>query len=153
MLLKSFQELRGLYPSVLDGQRVLLLMDNARDETQIERLLPPPDCLLLFTSRFHFTLSGLKVKSLDALPPEDAVKLLLEIAPRLGDRASEIAGLCGNLSLGLRLAASFLSTRANYKVADYVRKLRDARERLKMIETSLGLSYQSLSDRLKTKSK
>ncbi|MBL8171652.1 MAG: tetratricopeptide repeat protein [Acidobacteria bacterium] len=145
---ESQEELRGLYLSVLDGQRALLLLDNARDETQIEPLLPPPGCLLLVTSRFHFTVPGLKVKSLDALSDEDAVKLLLEIAPRIGDHAAEIARLCGNLPLGLRLAASFLTTKRNFKVVDYLRRLRDASERLKLIDASLSLSYELLRPEL-----
>lgn len=147
---ESVDELRALYLSVLHNQKALLLMDNARDEQQVEPLIPPPGCLLLVTSRFHFTVPGLKVKNLDALLPEDAVKLLLEIAPRIADQAAEIARLCGNLPLGLRLAASFLSTRANYKVAEYVRKLADASERLKLIDASLSLSYELLREEMQT---
>jgi tetratricopeptide (TPR) repeat protein len=145
---ESLDDLRALYLSVLHGQRALLLMDNARNEHQVEPLIPPPGCLLMVTSRFHFTVPGLKVKNLDALLPEDSVKLLLEIAPRIGSEAAEIARLCGNLPLGLRLAASFLTTRANYKVAEYVRKLRESSTRLKLIEASLNLSYKLLSRRL-----
>jgi hypothetical protein len=37
-------ERRGLYLSVLDGQRALLLMDNAADRTQLESLIPPSSC-------------------------------------------------------------------------------------------------------------
>ncbi|MEK7834285.1 MAG: tetratricopeptide repeat protein, partial [Acidobacteriota bacterium] len=147
---ESLAELRALYLSVLHDQRALLLMDNARDETQVEPLIPPPNCLLLVTSRFHFTVPGLKVKNLDALRPADAVKLLLEIAPRIGDQAAEIARLCGNLPLGLRLAASVLATRLNFKVAEYVRKLADASERLKLIDASLSLSYELLREELQT---
>ncbi len=147
---ESVDELRALYLSVLHEQKALLLMDNARDEQQVEPLLPPDGCLLLVTSRFHFTVPGLKVKNLDALLPEDAVKLLLEIAPRIGDQATEIARLCGNLPLGLRLAGKFLATRANYKVAEYVRKLSESSKRLELIEASLSLSYALLSDRLKS---
>ena len=145
---ESVDDLRKLYLSVLHNQRALLLMDNARDEQQVEPLIPPPGCLLMVTSRFHFTVPGLKVKNLDALLPEDAVKLLLKIAPRIGDQAAEIARLCGNLPLGLRLAASFLATRANFKVAEYVRKLSDATERLKLIDASLSLSYELLREEL-----
>lgn len=149
VLPESQKELRAQYLSVLEGQRVLLLMDNARDETQIKPLLPPPECLLLVTSRFHFTVPGLKVKSLDALPPKDAIKLLVEIAPRIGDHASEIAILCGNLPLGLRVAASFITQRSNFKVEKLVSKLRENREWMEPIQASLSLSYQLLSDRLK----
>ena len=145
---ESVDDLRALYLSVLHEQRALLLMDNARDEQQVEPLIPPPGCLLLVTSRFTFTVPGLKVKHLDALLPEDAVNLLLDIAPRIGDYAAEIARLCGNLPFGLRAAASVLAVRPNHKVADYARKLSDNRKRLELIEAPLSLSYDLLREEL-----
>src|SRR6185503_17513254 len=63
----SESELRGLYLSVLDGQRALLLMDNAANAEQVEPLIPPAGCLLLVTSRQHFTVPGLAAKNLDTL--------------------------------------------------------------------------------------
>lgn len=74
-------EVRGLYYSVLDGKRALLLMDNAKDAAQVELLRPPDTCALVVTSRHKFALSGFAPVDLDALPPEDARKLLLKIAP------------------------------------------------------------------------
>src|ERR1041385_5911212 len=68
----SETELRGLYLSVLDGQRALLLMDNAARAEQVEPLIPPAGCVLLVTSRRHFTLPGLAAKNLDALTAADA---------------------------------------------------------------------------------
>jgi Cdc6-like AAA superfamily ATPase len=44
-------ELAGLYRSVLDGQRALLLMDNAANAAQVAPLAPPASCVLLVTSR------------------------------------------------------------------------------------------------------
>ena len=79
----SETELRGLYQSALHDQRALLLMDNAANAAQVEPLLPPASCLLLVTSRQHFTLPGLYARNLDALPPNDARDLLIKIAPRL----------------------------------------------------------------------
>lgn len=77
-------ELAALYRSVLHGKRVLLLMDNAANREQVEPLIPPSGCLLLVTSRFRFTLPGLMYQDLDEMPDEDARRLLLKIAPRIG---------------------------------------------------------------------
>ncbi|MFL6211150.1 MAG: tetratricopeptide repeat protein [Pyrinomonadaceae bacterium] len=140
--------LRGLYQSVLHGQRALLLMDNAAAAAQVAPLIPPVSCVLLVTSRQHFTLPGLHPIDLDTLPVEDARKLLLTIAPRTGTQADELAKLCGYLPLALRLAASAIAERADLGVADYVRRLTDARQRLNLIEASLGLSYDLLSTEL-----
>jgi tetratricopeptide (TPR) repeat protein len=136
--------LRPLYLSVLRDQRALLLMDNARDAAQVLPLVPPPGCVLLVTSRQHFTLPGLYAKDLDTLPTEDARKLLLAIAPRIGDQADAIAKLCDRLPLALRLAASALAERRDLSPADYARRLADTQQRLQLlggVEASLSLSY------------
>ena len=142
-------ELRGLYLSVLDGKRALLLMDNAANAEQVEPLIPPACCLLLVTSRQHFTLPGLAAKNLDTLSATDASELLMTIAPRIGTQADEIAALCGYLPLALRLAAAALAQYRNLSPADYIRRLQDGQQRLKLIDASLSLSYELLSEELR----
>ncbi|HET6979280.1 MAG TPA: tetratricopeptide repeat protein [Pyrinomonadaceae bacterium] len=142
-------ELRGLYLSVLDGQRALLLMDNAANAEQVEPLIPPSSCFLLVTSRQHFTVPGLAAKNLDTLSTEDARDLLLTIAPRIETHADEIAALCGYLPLALRLAAAAIVKYRNLSPADYVRRLEDRQQRLQLIDASLSLSYELLSEELR----
>jgi len=141
-------DLRGLYLSVLEGQRALLLMDNAKNAAQLEPVIPPAGCVLLVTSRWHFTLPGLAAKNLDALSAADARSLLLTIAPRIGETADEIAKLCGYLPLALRLAAGALAQHINLKPANYVRRLQVQQERLQLIDASISLSYELLSEEL-----
>jgi tetratricopeptide (TPR) repeat protein len=143
---ESEAELHSIYLSVLHGQRALLLMDNARDKMQVEPLIPPACCRLLITSRQYFTLPGLFVKTLDCLQPADACKLLLTIAPRIGELAGEIARMCGYLPFALRLAASAIAERRNIKPADYTRQLSNAQKRVELIEAPLSLSYEIISD-------
>src|SRR5262249_15916836 len=143
---ESEAESRGIYLSVLHNQRALLLMDNARDKKQVEPLIPPEGCKLIITSRQTFTLPGIFAKNLDCLPTTDACKLLLAIAPRIGELAGEIARLCGYLPFALRLAASIIAERRNVKPVDYMRQLADAQKRLELIEASLSLSYDILSE-------
>jgi tetratricopeptide (TPR) repeat protein len=143
---ESEAELRGVYLSALHNQRALLLMDNAKDEKQVEPLIPPAGCRLIITSRQTFTLPGIFAKNLDCLPPTDACKLLLAIAPRIGELAGEIARLCGYLPFALRLAARVIAERRNIKPADYMRQLADTQKRLELIEASLSLSYDILSE-------
>jgi tetratricopeptide (TPR) repeat protein len=148
-------ELSGLYQSVLHNQRALLLLDNAKDEHQVAPLIPPPSCLLLVTSRQNFSLPGLVPKHLDSLAPADACDLLVRIAPRLAqdrkDHSGDLARLCGYLPLALRSVASTLAARVNISPADYVLKMADAQERLKLTATdaSLQLSYQLLPEDVK----
>ncbi len=145
----SESELRGLYLSVLDGQRALLLMDNAANAEQVEPLIPPAGSLLLVTSRQHFTVPGLAEKNLDTLTAADARDLLLTIAPRIESEADDIAALCGHLPLALRLAAAAMVKYRNLSPADYVRRLRDRQQRLQLINASLSLSYELLSEELR----
>ena len=141
-------ELAGVYQSVLHNQRALLLMDNAASREQVEPLIPASaGCVLLVTSRERFTLPGLFAKNLDTLPPADADKLLLIIAPHIDGHAGAIAKLCGYLPLALRLAAGALVERRDLSPTDYTRRLADTQQRLKLldgIEASLNLSYELL---------
>ena len=154
-------ELASLYRSVLHGRRALLVMDNAKDAPQVQALIPPITCRLLVTSRFHFTLPGLLPKNLDALPPADACNFLRKIAPRVDGSAEAMAKLCGYLPIALRAAATALAETPNLSPADYLRRLGDAEKRLELVdptrpagsasvEASLGLSYELLSDELRS---
>jgi tetratricopeptide (TPR) repeat protein len=141
-------ELSALYRSVLHNQRALLLMDNAADRKQIEPLIPPESCVMLVTARNHFTLPGLFTKNLDTMSAEDARKLLLKIAPRIDEQADALAKLCDYLPLALRLAASALAELIDLDVAEYIQRLTDAQQRLKVlseVEASLSLSYDLLN--------
>jgi tetratricopeptide (TPR) repeat protein len=143
-------DLCALYRSVLHNKRALLLMDNAKDADQIQPLIPPPNCVLLVTSRYHFVVEGLHARNLDTLPPEDAANLLLRIAPRIDCEAEAVAKLCGYLALALRLAATAVAERIDLAPADYRQKLMDERNRLKLlggdkgVTASITLSYNLL---------
>jgi len=152
------EELAPIYRSVLDTKCVLLLMDNARDAQQVAPLIPPPGCLLLVTSRKHFTLPGLFEKNLDKLPHDDARELLLRIAPRLKkektDQVDELAPLCGYLPLALRAVASALQEKKNISPADYANRLTETGQHLVLkaidpsLQKSVGAALQSSYDLL-----
>jgi len=146
----SESELRARYLSALHEQRALLLLDNASGPEQVEPLIPPASCFLLITSRQRFHIPGLLARSVDSLPPEDARTLLLKIAPRLGEQADVVSGLCGYLPLALRHAAGMLSVRTDLGVEDYVRRLRSAQKRLEPVIMPLSLSYESLSPEMQS---
>ncbi|MBN2549939.1 MAG: tetratricopeptide repeat protein [Anaerolineales bacterium] len=144
-------ELRALYCSVLNGKKVLLLLDNARSKEQVEPLLPPAGCYALVTSRWQFTLPGLHTCDLDALPREDAIQLLLGIAPRLNEQASALAELCGCLPLALRVSASALAERPSLPVDEFLAKLQAARLELTGAEAAIRLSYDLLAEEMQSR--
>jgi hypothetical protein len=92
-------------------------------------------------------LAGLFGLNLDTLPPEDARRLLLKIAPHVGEHADEIARLCAYLPLALRLAASALAA-GHISPADYLKQLSDAQKRFGLVEASLSLSHDRLNAEL-----
>ena len=106
----------GLYRSVLAGQRVLIVLDNARDAAQVRPLLPGSGgCLVVVTSRS--ALAGLAAAErarplrLGPLAEEEGVRLP---AARLGPErvaaepgaVAELAARCGHLPLALAVMAA-----------------------------------------------
>ncbi|MDJ0864779.1 MAG: winged helix-turn-helix domain-containing protein [Myxococcota bacterium] len=148
---ESEARVAGLYRTVLDGKRVLLIMDNARDEHQVRPLLPPPGCALIVTSRRQFVLPGMEAMTLDTLPRAASRELLLRIAPRIGEQAEAIAELCGDLPLALRLAGSALGRSGHLDPAEFAARLADRSGRLDRFEevrASIELSFEQLDERL-----
>jgi tetratricopeptide (TPR) repeat protein/transcriptional regulator with XRE-family HTH domain len=106
----------GLYRSLLAGKRMLIVLDNARDTTQVRPLLPgAPTCRVIVTSRDK--LSGLtaieaaRPLMLDVLTKDEAHEMLRR---RLGedrvsaepDAAARIVRSCAHLPLALSVIAA-----------------------------------------------
>lgn len=146
---ESFNELASMYRSVLSGKSILLFYDNARDEQQLNSLLPPKGCVFFVTSRQYISLPGLAVINLETLVPKDAKKLIQDIVPKVGKKDAEIlAEKCGYLPLAIRAAVSILLLRPDWDSTKLIKHLNDNRARLNLVESSLSLSYHSLDSEL-----
>ncbi|GAA3394445.1 transcriptional regulator AfsR [Streptomyces roseoviridis] len=133
----SLDERAALYRSTLDGRRVLVLLDNARDAAQIRPLLPgTAGCAALVTSRIRMVdLAGAHLVDLDVMSPEEALQLFTRIVGEERVRAEREAALdvvaaCGFLPLAIRIAASRLAARRTWTVSVLAAKLADERRRL-----------------------
>lgn len=126
----------AVYQSVLHGKKVLLFFDNARSAEQIAKLAPPGNCAMLVTSRWNFTVAGLKTHKVGVMEEQEAKDFLLELCPRIGDKASDLAKACGKLPLALRIAGSFLQVNAQWNVEKYLEELRSAKGRLETLKSS-----------------
>ncbi|WP_406437029.1 NB-ARC domain-containing protein [Streptomyces sp. NBC_00631] len=133
----SLEERAALYRSVLDGRRVLVLLDNARDAAQVRPLLPGTDgCAALVTSRVRMVdLAGAHLVDLDVMSPDEALQLFTRIvgAERVAaerEAALDVVAACGFLPLALRIAASRLAARRTWTVSVLAAKLADERRRL-----------------------
>ncbi|GHJ39817.1 AfsR/SARP family transcriptional regulator [Streptomyces sp. TS71-3] len=133
----SLQERAALYRSVLDGRRVLVLLDNAHDAAQVRPLLPGTEgCATLVTSRVRMVdLAGAHLVDLDVMSPKEALQLFTKIvgAERVASErkaALDVAAACGFLPLAIRIAASRLAARRTWTVTLLAAKLADERRRL-----------------------
>ncbi|MFF2895488.1 BTAD domain-containing putative transcriptional regulator [Streptomyces sp. NPDC057966] len=133
----SLEDRAALYRSVLDGRRVLVLLDNAYDAAQVRPLLPGTEgCAALITARGHLgDLAGARLVDVGVLSPEEALELFTRIVGHervAGERAAalDVVAACGFLPLAIRIAASRLAVRRTWTVSVLAAKLADERRRL-----------------------
>ncbi|MES9522785.1 AfsR/SARP family transcriptional regulator [Streptomyces capoamus] len=133
----SLEERSALYRSVLDGRRVLVLLDNAKDAAQVRPLLPGTEgCAALVTSRVRMLdLAGAHLVDLDVMSPDEALALFTRIVgeERVAaerEAALDVVAACGFLPLAIRIAASRLAARRTWTVSVLAAKLADERRRL-----------------------
>jgi tetratricopeptide (TPR) repeat protein/transcriptional regulator with XRE-family HTH domain len=155
----------GLYRSLLADRRMLIVLDNAKDEQQVRPLLPAnPASLVLVTSRNQ--LGGLaaadraRLLTLDVLSHQEAVHML---TARIGtSRAAaepaavgQVAGLCGRLPLALAVAAARAEARPGFPLTALAAELRDRARLLDALDAGdpaasvravFSWSYRQLSD-------
>ncbi|MFC5828754.1 AfsR/SARP family transcriptional regulator [Nonomuraea insulae] len=153
------EERAALFRDRIADREVLIVLDDARDEAQVEPLLPgTPNCGILITSRGP--LSGLPGTQRVALevPSEDEACDLLRSAigqeriSREPQAAREILQRCGRLPLAVRIAGARLAARPSWPLRQLAARLSDDSTRLDELvarrmdlRASIQLSYDMLS--------
>jgi transcriptional regulator with XRE-family HTH domain len=133
----------------------IIVLDNAAEEAQIRPVLAGGSVRLVITSRR--SLAGLEDVArihLDPLPSRDSIRLLHDIVPpgqRTDQDIIELARLCGDLPLALRIAGNRIASQPSRTAADFVRRLRSDDQRLRALvagdlsaEAAFRLSYDDL---------
>jgi len=157
-------ERSALYRSLLDGRRVLVLLDDAADAAQVRPLLPgEPGCAVLVTSRERpVGLAGATALDIEVFDVEQAVRLLATVAGpervlAAPADAEAVVRYCGLLPLAVRIAASRLAARPHWPVARLVEQLRDEHARLDalsvadlQVRASVALSERALDETHRT---
>ncbi|MGW4461808.1 AfsR/SARP family transcriptional regulator [Micromonospora sp. NPDC004704] len=153
------------YRSELAGRRVLIVLDNARDASQVRPLLPSASgSFVLVTSRDQLTglvaLDGAEPIAIDVLDPDEAYDLLTR---RLGparlsaepDAATEIITRCARLPLALAVTAARAAVRPELPLAGLVEEMREAQTPLDAlggtdaasdVRSVFGCSYAALRE-------
>jgi DNA-binding SARP family transcriptional activator/Tfp pilus assembly protein PilF len=134
----------ALYRSLLADRRVMVVLDNARDDQQVRPLLPNnPACLVLVTSRSQ--LPGL-VASDGARPlelaPLTSAQARALLARRIGaDRmaaepqaTADLIRACAGLPLALAVTAARALSRPDIPLAELAAELDDATRRLSALD-------------------
>ncbi|MFJ5263438.1 ATP-binding protein [Streptomyces sp. NPDC088387] len=133
----------AMYRTLLDGQRTLVVLDNAHSAEQVRPLLPgSPGTMVVVTSRS--LLSGLGAREgarrvvLDSLSEEEATDLLRRISGAARSHAepeaiSLIARHCAYLPLALRIVAERAATRPRLSLMELAHELTAEQHRLDAI--------------------
>jgi len=142
----SLANAAGLYRSLVAGQKMLIVLDNARDADQVRPLLPASlGCLVVVTSRRQLAglaaVEGARLLNLDVLTAAEARELLTR---RLGpERAAaephavdELAVLCGRLPLALAITAARAATQPDHPLSTLAAELRGEQGRLDALDTA-----------------
>jgi DNA-binding SARP family transcriptional activator/predicted negative regulator of RcsB-dependent stress response len=152
------EERAALYRTRLTGRRVLIVLDNARDNAQVRPLLPgSASCAVLVTTRNRTAdLASTRYVDLHVLDDHEALELFTRI---LGDdrpvaepdATAEVLVACAGLPLAIRICAARLAARRNWKIATMASRLRDERRRLDelavgdlAVRASFQVSYDTL---------
>jgi DNA-binding SARP family transcriptional activator len=135
---------QDLYRSMLARERMLIVLDNARDAAQVRPLLPgSPGHLVIVTSRSQLTglaaAEGAHVIYLDVLSRDEAFELL---TLRLGGRpaakpqaADKLIELCARLPLALGIVAARAAAHPAFSLAALAAELQQAGNRLDALES------------------
>jgi transcriptional regulator with XRE-family HTH domain len=133
----------------------IIVLDNAAEEAQIRPVLAGGSVRVVVTSRRSLAgLEDVERIHLDPLPALDSIRLLHDIVPpgqRTHHDIIELARLCSDLPLALRIAGNRIASQPSRTAADFVRRLRSDDQRLRALvagdlsaEAAFRLSYDDL---------
>ena len=147
-----------LWRDRLSNKKVLLVLDDAAEQAQVDPLLPGTgESLVVITSRRRLAALDDAVSiSLDILAPEDAAALFLRVADRpdlqlTEPGVAEMTRLCGYLPLAIRLVVGRLG-KSTWTITEVAAELAAVQDRLPAIEAgqrsvtaAFDLSYRDLT--------
>ncbi|MEU6775102.1 BTAD domain-containing putative transcriptional regulator [Streptomyces sp. NPDC046759] len=148
-----------LFRSLVDGRRLLIVLDNARDAAQIRELIPgSSSCAVILTSRSPmFDLPLTDQLLLEPFRSEEALDLLGSIIGRerleaQQEDALKLVEACGHLPLAVRIVATRLAARPAWSAATLTARLADEQRRIAelrigalAIDAVFELGYQQLT--------
>ncbi|MFC7386578.1 AfsR/SARP family transcriptional regulator [Sphaerisporangium rhizosphaerae] len=154
------EEQTSLYNSLVDGRKVLVVIDNVRNAAQARPLLPGSGtCCVLLTGRALPDAHGSVRLHLRPFRTAESSALLRGIigeerAREDPDSLERLGELCDGMPLALWSAALRLAARSHWTLKDLLLRLEDPERRLSEIShgiwdvrARIGASYRDLSPR------
>ncbi|MFE1646074.1 helix-turn-helix domain-containing protein [Microbacterium sp. P01] len=143
---RTLTEAKSAWSAATERFGVIAVLDDAASEAQVRPALNAAEnAIVLVTSRRSLAgLEGARHFSVGTLARSESVRFLEETIPadqrRAGD-LDELAALCGDLPLALRVAANRIASRPAWDVDDFLRRLRSERTRLRsLVAGDLGVA-------------
>jgi len=147
------QEVKDIYRSLLEGKKVLLVLDDAKGAGQVQPLIPPKTCSAIVTTQQGFSPPGFSSHTLGPLTPQEAKEMLTALAPESRVLADEITRLCNFVPMALFLIGRLLATAKEMTPVLLSSKLRTRRQNLEKteadpinapVEAAIQISFSSL---------
>lgn len=137
-----------VYRGLVSSRKVLVVLDNARDQEQVRPLLPEaPGCLTIITSRHRLHPMGPagQLISLDLLGPESARELLVA---RVGSSrvaaepaaVDEIIARCAGLPLALAIVGARAATQPRARLSAFAEEMSASGGALDLLDGGDALS-------------
>lgn len=152
------EERAAMYRTRLAGKQTLVLLDDARQASQVRPLLPGTgSCAVIVTSRRRLSdLAGSSLMDLDVLDDGKAAELFTRVigterADAEPEAVREVLAICAGLPLAIRIAGARLAARPGWSVRTLADRLSDQHHRMDefstgdlAVRTCFHVSFDSL---------
>lgn len=152
-------EARARWRAAVDIAPVTVLLDNVANEAQIRPILSicAGDVVVVTSRRSLAGLEGVRRLRLGPLRRQESISFLRRLIPQAvtdDDALGEVAGLCDDIPLALRVVGNRIASRPAWTVDDLLGRMRTSEDRLRLlvagdlaVETAISLSYDELDPR------
>jgi tetratricopeptide (TPR) repeat protein len=146
---EDLKQLAARYRRLLEGKRILFLVENAHSVPQLNLLLPPGGSMLVLTSRDDPRLENLEPVALEPFTRPEARAFLRAASPKLASesdkRLDPLAEVSGYLAEALRINAGRLQSGRSYAIDTLCAALKKSGAPAQPLDAAIRVSSAELS--------